>query len=85
MFKGYSLGAVDYLFKPLKPEILTSKVQVFVELFQKTVEVKRQATQLAAVNHELSKSEERFRILCACSPLGIYKKYPENPATLVQG
>jgi hypothetical protein len=72
VFKGYSLGAVDYLFKPLKPEILTSKVQVFVELFQKTVEVKRQATQLAAVNHELSKSEERFRILCACSPLGIY-------------
>jgi PAS domain S-box-containing protein len=51
---------------------LTSKVGVFVELFQKTVEVKRQATQLAAVNAELSKSEERFRTLCACSPLGIY-------------
>ncbi|MBE9187747.1 response regulator [Microcoleus sp. LEGE 07076] len=72
VFKGYSLGAVDYLFKPLEPEILTSKVQVFVELFQKTAEVKRQATQLAAVNTELSKSEERFRSLCACSPLGIY-------------
>ncbi|MBE9092752.1 response regulator [Tychonema sp. LEGE 07203] len=72
VFKGYSLGAVDYLFKPLEPEILTSKVQVFVELFQKTAEVKRQATQLAAVNGELSKSEERFRTLCACSPLGIY-------------
>ncbi|WP_293250450.1 MULTISPECIES: response regulator [unclassified Microcoleus] len=72
VFKGYSLGAVDYLFKPLEPSILTSKVQVFVELFQKTVEVKRQATELAAVNHELSKSEERFRTLCACSPLGIY-------------
>src|ERR687885_1970871 len=71
VFKGYSLGAVDYLFKPLKPEILTSKVQVFVELFQKTVEVKQQATQLAAVNSQLSKSEERFRTLCACSPLGI--------------
>lgn len=72
VFKGYSLGAVDYLFKPLEPEILTSKVAVFVELFQKTAEVKRQATQLAAVNNELSKSEERFRTLCACSPLGIY-------------
>jgi len=72
VFKGYSLGAVDYLFKPLEPEILTSKVQVFVELFQKTTEVKRQATELAAVNNELSKSEERFRTLCACSPLGIY-------------
>lgn len=81
VFKGYSLGAVDYLFKPLKPEILTSKVQVFVELFQKTVEVKQQATQLAAVNSELSKSEERFRTLCACSPLGIYVADVEGSCT----
>lgn len=72
VFKGYSLGAVDYLFKPIEPEILTSKVAVFVELFQKTAEVKQQATQLAIVNTELSKSEERFRSLSACSPLGIY-------------
>ena len=81
VFKGYSLGAVDYLFKPLEPEILTSKVQVFVELFQKTVEVKRQATQLAAVNNELGKSEERFRTLCACSPLGIYLADVEGRCT----
>ncbi|MEG5059779.1 response regulator [Microcoleus sp. A2-C5] len=81
VFKGYSLGAVDYLFKPLEPEILTSKVQVFVELFQKTAEVKRQATQLATVNNELSKSEERFRTLCACSPLGIYLADVEGRCT----
>ena len=83
VFKGYSLGAVDYLFKPVKPEILTSKVQVFVELFQKTVEVKQQATQLAAVNSELSKSEERFRTLCACSPLGIYLADVEGRCTYI--
>ncbi|WP_445172462.1 response regulator [Microcoleus sp.] len=83
VFKGYSLGAVDYLFKPLKPEILTSKVQVFVQLFQKTVEVKQQATQLAAVNTELSKSEERFRTLCACSPLGIYVADVEGRCTYI--
>ncbi|MEG4455323.1 response regulator [Microcoleus sp. N9_A1] len=83
VFKGYSLGAVDYLFKPLEPEILTSKVQVFVELFQKTVEVKQQATQLAAVNSELSKSEERFRTLCACSPLGIYLADVEGRCTYI--
>lgn len=83
VFKGYSLGAVDYLFKPLEPEILTSKVQVFVELFQKTVEVKQQATQLAAVNSELRKSEERFRTLCACSPLGIYLADVEGRCTYI--
>ncbi|MEG4089989.1 response regulator [Microcoleus sp. Pol12B4] len=83
VFKGYSLGAVDYLFKPLEPEILTSKVQVFVELFQKTVEVRQQATQLAAVNSELSKSEERFRTLCACSPLGIYLADVEGRCTYI--
>jgi signal transduction histidine kinase len=46
VFKGYSLGAVDYLIKPISPEILKSKVTVFVELFKKTEEVKRQAAQL---------------------------------------
>jgi len=35
VFRGYSLGAVDYLFKPIEPEILTSKVAVFVDLFKK--------------------------------------------------
>lgn len=46
MFKSYSLGAVDYLMKPISPEILKSKVAVFVDLFKKTEEVKRQAAQL---------------------------------------
>lgn len=72
VFKGYSLGAVDYLMKPIEAEILISKVAVFVELFQKTEEVKRQAEELRLVNAELSKSEERFRSLSASSPLGIY-------------
>src|ERR671914_1350207 len=41
--RGYSLGAVDYILKPVEPAILRSKVAVFVELFKKTEEVKRQA------------------------------------------
>ena len=46
MFKGYSVGAVDYLFKPIEPEVLRSKVTVFVDLFKKTQEIKRQSEQL---------------------------------------
>lgn len=72
MVKGYSLGAVDYLFKPIEPAILTSKVAVFVDLFKKTQEVARQAAQLAAMNAEIQRSEERFRLLSRCSPVGIF-------------
>ncbi len=72
VFKGYSLGAVDYLFKPIEPEILKSKVAAFVDLFQKSAEVKRQAAQLIAMNTELQKREEMFRSLSACSPVGIF-------------
>ncbi|HEX9160312.1 MAG TPA: response regulator, partial [Thermoanaerobaculia bacterium] len=47
VFRGYELGAVDYIFKPFHPEILRSKVNVFVELFRKREAVKGQAHQLA--------------------------------------
>ncbi len=51
---GYELGAVDYLFKPVVPEILQSKVTVFVDLFRKTEEIKKQAAQLGFVNQQLA-------------------------------
>jgi PAS domain S-box-containing protein len=72
MEKGYALGAVDYLFKPIQPSILATKVTAFVELFKKTLKVEQQAAQLAAVNAELQQSEERFRLLSRCSPIGIF-------------
>ncbi len=72
VFKGYALGAVDYLLKPIDPVILASKVTVFVDLFKKTMEVQQQAAQLAAINAQLSQSEQRFRSLSTCSPVGIF-------------
>lgn len=81
VFKGYSLGAVDYLLKPIEPEILTSKVAVFIDLFRKTAELKTQAAQLAAINAELRESEQRFRCLSASSPVGIFLTDTEGNCT----
>jgi len=43
ILEGYALGAVDFLFKPIVPEILRAKASVFVELRRRTDEVARQA------------------------------------------
>src|SRR5262249_43078273 len=43
--RGYSLGAVDYILSPVVPEVLRTKVNVFVDLYRKTVEVRKQAEQ----------------------------------------
>jgi signal transduction histidine kinase/DNA-binding response OmpR family regulator len=53
IFKGYALGAVDYLTKPFTPEILKSKVLFFTKLFRQTQEIKRQAKLLEKANAEL--------------------------------
>jgi len=42
VFEGYSVGAVDYMFKPFQPDILRSKVSVFVDLYRKQEQIKLQ-------------------------------------------
>ena len=54
LFRGYDLGAVDFLFKPIVPEVLQSKVSVFVELSRSEQLLRRQA-------QELSRAERTFR------------------------
>ena len=64
MLRGYALGAVDFMFKPIVPEILRSKVQVFVDLRRKTRELERQALLLRdgeAREHARRLAEERQR------------------------
>src|ERR1700683_2513452 len=61
LFRGYDLGAVDFLFKPIVPEVLRSKVGVFVELSRNTKLLQRQA-------EVLSKAEQKFRSLLEAAP-----------------
>jgi PAS domain S-box-containing protein len=60
VFKGYALGAVDYLTKPFVPEILRSKVVAFIELHKRTVEVKRQAILLQQMVQELEGNNQEI-------------------------
>src|SRR6201981_3645384 len=63
LFRGYDLGAVDFLFKPIVPEILRSKVAVFVELSRSNSKLREQADALRTQAHVLQKAEQRFRSL----------------------
>ncbi|HEX4148052.1 MAG TPA: response regulator, partial [Pirellulales bacterium] len=57
--RGYSLGAVDFILAPVVPEVLRTKVAVFIELYKKTAEVQRQArrqAQRAAQLHKLNEA-----------------------------
>jgi PAS domain S-box-containing protein len=57
--RGVASGAVDYLFKPVVPEVLKAKVAVFVDLFRMNERLKQQA---------IRQSEERFRLAVEASP-----------------
>ena len=50
--RGYSLGAVDYILTPVVPEVLRSKVKVFVDLFRMTEQLKRRAEERVALAEE---------------------------------
>jgi two-component system, sensor histidine kinase and response regulator len=59
MLRGYNLGAVDYMTKPFVPEILRSKVSVFVELHRKSVLLAHQSALLESRNAELQHAIQR--------------------------
>ena len=64
-FRGYELGAVDYLVKPLVPQVLLSKVSVFIELHRKTTSLVREVNERKTAEERLQESEEKLRGLAA--------------------
>ncbi len=68
LFRGYDLGAVDFLFKPIVPEVLRSKVAVFVELGRTSAKLKEQADTLRKQAEILKKAEQKFRALLEAAP-----------------
>lgn len=55
MFKGYQTGAVDYIYKPINPDVLRAKVAVLVELYKKTRLLHEQEQKLITINRSLEK------------------------------
>jgi len=58
VYRGYKTGAVDYIYKPINPDLLKAKVSVFTELYKKNHLLLAQEQKLIAINNEL---EERVR------------------------
>ncbi|HEX8238126.1 MAG TPA: response regulator [Allosphingosinicella sp.] len=86
LMRGYSMGAVDYVFKPVEPVVLRSKVAVFVDLFLMTQEIQRKAAheqklldanlranaERLRVEQELRLAEQRQAAIIASLPIVLY-------------
>jgi PAS domain S-box-containing protein len=93
MLRGYDAGAVDYVFKPFDPVMLQSKVAVFVDLFEKTREIKQQAeieqrlmeenlrekSERLIAEQALRRSEERQEAILRSVPICFHSRDVDPP------
>ena len=92
LMRGYEMGAVDYVFKPVDPVVLKTKVGVFVDLYKARQEVKRKAELESSlreahlreqldrieVEQRLKDSERRQASVLATLPMAIYEAAVEG-------
>src|SRR5579863_2239232 len=83
LFRGYDLGAVDFLFKPIVPEVLRSKIAVFVELSRSNAKLKEQAEAMARQAEILRKAEQKFRSLLEAAPDAMVMCREDGEITMV--
>ena len=62
MYEGYKMGGVDFIYKPINPELLRYKVSVFAELYQKTHQLLNHEQKLLSANRKLEKDVEERRL-----------------------
>ncbi len=79
IFKGYDAGAVDYLFKPFEPDILLSKVNVFIDLYRQrntledlTRKLENTISELILSREQLKLSEEKYKDIFENANEGIF-------------
>jgi PAS domain S-box-containing protein len=70
-FRGYESGAIDYLLKPVDPQVLQNKANVFFELHRQRQEVARQRDKLRSVADQLASAVHRLESHRDNSPLAI--------------
>lgn len=69
VFRGYESGAVDYIFKPLEPEILKSKVKVFCEIYRQKRIIQNQLTEIEEKNDVLQRQLKEIKVLKGFIPI----------------
>ena len=93
LLRGYAMGAVDYVFKPVEPLVLKSKVAVFVDLFEKTREIQRKAereqrlldenlrvnTEKLLAEQALRRAEEQQAAIIRSLPIALYVRDATDP------
>src|SRR5689334_9165020 len=63
VFKGYRAGGIDYIFKPINPEVLRAKVAVFLEIYKKNALLFEQEQTLTTANSDLLKEVHKLRLV----------------------